>query len=140
MYTGGRIMREIKYRAWDKIDDEFLFSEKLGLSEFFLIIERRNEVQKSCILEQFTGLRDKNGKEIYEGDILKLTEDCRNYHYYNGRIFQCKYVIAFGTTPGLFFVSHGELIDINTARKPEKYEIIGNIHENPELIEQVAEY
>ena len=77
---------------------------------------------------QDTGLKDKNGKEIYEGDIIEKTY----YSYHQpecSELFEIKY-------EGLSF--HFEHIKGSTFHLPftEDIEIIGNIHENPELLEE----
>ena len=56
-------MREIKFRAWDKVSKKMLKCTGIVYPED---IERQN-----LVLMQYTGLSDKNGKEIYEGDIVK---------------------------------------------------------------------
>lgn len=61
-------MREIKFRAWDKIDKQYIY------------IERPSQVPSNWAqvweLEQYTGLTDKNGKEVYEGDICEVQCEC----------------------------------------------------------------
>ncbi len=112
------IQREIKFRAWDKISrvmhqwDDYAPSSEI-LNEDY------------CVLMQFTGLKDKNGKEIYEGDILTWQ--------WNG--MDKKYLIIediFTTwRKALEFESKG----IGRWELPSICEIIGNIFENPELLE-----
>ena len=117
-------MREIKFRAWfkgglngekeAKMTDEFDFSDFDG--EYF--------IPEGCYLVnmeimQFTGLKDKNGKEIYEGDILD-NEGARQ-----------KYEVIFHN--GCFCISQGG-IGYHIFNE-KKVEVIGNIYENKDLLE-----
>lgn len=77
----------------------------------------------SCILMQYTGLKDKNGKEIYEGDIIE-------FEYHNGGGFsRVKEPVTFYN--GQFSVWQESINNYN-----ENCEIIGNIFENPELVQK----
>ena len=76
---------------------------------------------------EFTGLKDKNGKEIYEGDIIKSDKWC--FYHLKGGEFNIRSV-AF--MDGAFSVEGHNLLMLI---KDFDGEIIGNIHENPELLE-----
>ena len=123
--------REIKFRAWDATEKRWFvptdYQKKTGASEFFgcdqeIIRFNRGDI----ILMQFTGLKDKNGREIYEGDILKdvIAElewvGAREVRW-NGTDCEWQAWRALGFIKLMFFVA-------------EKLEVIGNICENPELL------
>jgi len=122
-------MREIKFRAWDKgkkrmyCGDEINSIHHSGILQI-VIEEEKNDwmvMPGDYILMQYTGLRDKNGKEIHEGDVL-------SYELKQGwEIFfedGCYYMMCDG---------HSFLLEKARAQISE---IIGNIHENPELIKE----
>jgi uncharacterized phage protein (TIGR01671 family) len=116
-------MREIKFRAWDITEkimhtwEQWCKEEK---QENFIVLNN-----DYYILMQYTGLKDKNGKEIYEGDIVFrdiLGED---------EIYVVEYnPIDAGYNP---FCVAGEYNDEWILTKHSR--VIGNIYENPELLE-----
>lgn len=129
-----------RYRAWDKIhkimyETDDIMSIDFGRSQISvktLFFERTNHYDfDDVVLMQSTGLTDKNGKEIFEGDIVKVTDDDERTNFPDGGI---------GTICGLdkifmWYIDgqvHNGLFDISQ----EYYiEVIGNIHANPELAE-----
>jgi len=126
-------MREIKFRAWHK--EKKIMGEVLGIDILHKEIFFSNGDVDCCgfadlkyiELMQYTGLKDKNNKEIYEGDILFESFGERYY----------KVVFENGSFRAEFegdFEEHSfDLIDVVLHR----CEIIGNIYENPELIKEV---
>ena len=109
-------MREIKFRAWNKKTKEWEFAEAMPVFS----ISIAEDLMKDLEIIQFTGLKDKNGKEIYEGYIVKTI--CRKYEV-------------------VFEVSEFALKNVNTRQTSLKrlyeyqdMEIIGNKFENPELL------
>lgn len=124
-----------RYRAWLKEDKEMVDVEEINFfnGEFDFIGDAITWMCKSddCVLMQSTGLRDKNGKEIFEGDIVKVTDDDERTNFPDGGI---------GTICGLdeifmWYIDgqvHNGLFDISQ----EYYiDVIGNIYENQELLE-----
>ena len=115
-------MREIKFRVRGKDSNKYLNEGKgLTLKEIQNICEI-----EACDFEQFTGLKDKKGKEIYEGDIICL---CKNKGGFLKVEFKNQYV-------GGWVLTYKNEKDLSLgARDCEDLEISGNIHENPELLE-----
>ena len=117
--------REIKFRAWSKkynkmyfMDkNDFIFRKRFHGVSFSVQDDDGFKTIDPLIPMQFTGLKDKNGKEIYEGDIISGGYGGNNVVEYDGAAF----------SP--FAITGSELVD-----DPEKVEVIGNIYENPELL------
>ena len=120
-------MRELKFRAWaDNHWTDFIPTCRTHDEYNTNIIDNDS---KSCgrIVEQYTGLKDRNGKEIYEGDIIQERYGKTVVEFSTEDIGSC------GCCVPSFFGS-GFLVTRND--NPENCEVIGNIHENPELLEE----
>ena len=114
-------VREIKFRAFDE--------EKGKLTEPFRLGSVLCETYGgSKTLMQFTGRKDKNGREIYEGDIT---------NYGEVRWFDDLNWDSGGSShPGFYFVTkYGDLGDLQYHTGFDDCEVLGNRYENPELIE-----
>jgi uncharacterized phage protein (TIGR01671 family) len=128
-------MREIKFRAWIKsgFDEDikpFMTEvDKIFLSEEAIEADCEYWNFEDVVLMQYTGLKDKNGKEIYEGDIVDIIHPCWTnkctVEFINGSfVFKSKELVNENTVvPGFSFM-----------REIWKVEIIGNIYNNSELL------
>jgi hypothetical protein len=116
-------MKEIKFRAWDKSDKMMKYSKSYdGLGTFFNLIELREEANVQYELMQYTGLKDKNGKEIYENDLID--DGC-------GKVFLVESITPLQQSMYFSYENYDDFM----SNSDIDYEIAGNIHENPELLE-----
>ena len=124
--------REIKFRAWDSKEIIYSHNNDLNrktfqLSWFFQKVDNIDYMNNTnTILMQFTGLLDKNGKEIYEGDIVMSYKD-----QYEDKPSKNEVKFESGCFK-LFCKGLNEIPIFNYSNKD--LEVIGNIYENPELI------
>lgn len=128
--------REIKFRAWSKVEEEMVYGIDLttqdgtahpinGNWDNIMSLDERVE------LMQYTGLKDKNGTEIYEGDIVLTDNSIDNFHtelrskkLYEVRYWDGSFMLRFDDK-NIDYLSTGETC----------CEVIGNIYENPDLLE-----
>lgn len=127
-------MREIKFRAWGHQDDGQceMFYEFTDFDKYF-IPEAYDVPICDHVLMQYTGLKDKNEKEIYEGDIVDFT-----FFYYGETEVEIskKGEIVFDDFGFCFKANEEEdyLLGNLTFDSESDIEVIGNKYENPELI------
>lgn len=126
--------REIKFRVWDinfkhycYEDVSFVFHDAIGINKIF--------TQKRYLFQQYVGLKDKNGKEIYEGDILQMFNTGRCVANNQGEA-DMLYLVKYDNLKFEFKVIKGQLMEYcgYLTEKPLERIVIGNIFENPELL------
>ena len=117
-------MRELKFRAWDIDCHRFEYFE-IGENDDCYGMFRVAANKFGSVVEQYTGLKDKNGKEIYEGDIVTLNGEWEEIEHDD-----CS-IVTFEN--GCFRVGDG--YENEAGSYLSDWRIIGNIHEDPELLE-----
>ena len=114
-------MREIKFRVWNgwlnKFENDFETRRQGNKLTFWVDDNENDECVQLGDIQQFTGLKDKNGKEIYEGDIIEQI-------FYGDEISKIMLVVED--------IRNLESIRCGSSKENK---IIGNIYENPEFVE-----
>jgi uncharacterized phage protein (TIGR01671 family) len=135
---GYDCMRELKFRAWIISEKKLAKVHSLHLNKKSIIISystdygaggNRSVTSDDYILEQYTGMRDCYGKEIYEGDIVKVIRNNEGESDYFTTDIETVLEPSWMELEPIY--SGGE----DTWWEIESLEVIGNIHENPELLE-----
>jgi hypothetical protein len=134
-------LREIKFRAWDELNRVMMEPETVGLFIHFdgtmnhhdLGIVQGTSNTPQMTLLQYTGLKDSNGKEIYEGDVVKSVA-LSNDHHQRG---------ATAVSPVEYWCGNAVLSITYTPIYPfcldHDIEIIGNIYEHPHLLKEASQ-
>ena len=135
--------REIKFRAWDNVNNQMLDVQELNFEDCFYggyttvrttMYSDYFDIREIPIM-QYTGLHDKNGKEIYEGDIVLL--DCYSYEE---PVLGGKFKVIYDDINGMWLLVDLEnkdrsftFGDIKSYYRTE-IEVIGNIYDNSKLL------
>jgi uncharacterized phage protein (TIGR01671 family) len=132
------VVRGIKFRVWygemDYIDDFYYFEEQ-GICEIVDGIGYGNHF--ICNVMQYTGLIDKNGKEIYEGDIIKDAGTVTGEVYWNkdhAGFFVKLTIPNVQESMKSFMNLHYPILDTPIIYVLKNFYVIGNKYENPEII------
>ena len=123
--------REIKFRAWDKKAKQYTNNVNVNFMCGAVNSESNKVIFQRYCFEQFTGLKDRNEKEIYEGDVVNVVNE-------DDELLKCIDVISrVYFCDGMFVIDENEFqIPLyETFNREYGCQVIGNIHENPELLE-----
>ena len=135
-------MRELKFRIW--VNDEERYYDETDEESYQIIpngqVTYTSEAYEedgafytdttnatdNVVVEQYTGLKDRYGEPIYEGDIIKYAWT------------RCNYIVAYRKYDASFVLENDdrEEIILFQYNRQNDYEVIGTIHENPELLEE----
>jgi uncharacterized phage protein (TIGR01671 family) len=125
-------MREIKFRAWDK--DRGRMERSVGVNPFYVDdLDRRLWKHDEVELMQYTGLKDRNGKEIYEGDIIQTYLDGDKDTIHVVKWHGAKRYPAFDLSP--YIDCDCNAMSYYHEGNDAGMEVIGNIYEHPHLLE-----
>ena len=133
-------MKTNKFRVWDKYLKHFVTEEGYAITASGKLLGRKNGNEyieckntKHLVIQYFTGLFDKEGKEIFEGDIVRSPDHCFTLDFKKWE--QSPHEVAFRNNSFriLDFVDgdkHAPFLGYIT----KKHKVIGNIYENPDLL------
>ena len=132
--------REIKFRAWGKTGKRMIWWDEISKNPHGLL--RCFTWDDMYALMQYTGLHDKNGREIYEGDIVRDSEDKMCIVKFGLHVLGCCGCCYDGhQSVGFYLDPHNDRWDLGPTAQGKEWdsaglEVIGNIYETPELLKE----
>jgi uncharacterized phage protein (TIGR01671 family) len=137
-------MRQLKFRIWDKLQKQYTYSTDWAARHYWITLSGQVQNMQNgagspeLVIQQWTGLQDKDGKEIYEGDLVKTENaDRKNYDErflsVNSEVYYNKNTASFRTNwtnapKTIYLVGELALPYSGATNK-----VVGNIFQNPEL-------
>ncbi|MFB5404237.1 YopX family protein [Enterococcus avium] len=131
-----------KYRAWDKENDQMLFPDDTDKIYFEITVDGivtydMNHILPDgtftildTVLMQSTGFHDKNGKEIFVGDIVIHTQKSINY----GDVYHHSYAEVFQQQNGAYRIRGKDIYGADAYGARKNLKVVGNIYEHAELL------
>ena len=123
-YVFGGIVQGVVHELWKNADRAYITVFPEFLSTVKLV-----EVDPATV-GQYTGLKDKNSKRIFEGDIIKIPDDYDEFGLNAGEIYEVYFICGGFRLKPKYTKARGYWLEDD-----ETVEVIGNIHDNPELLE-----
>lgn len=134
-------MREIKFRAWNKVNNKMIYYDEdcsapdMTLNGVLISHDKQSNVSYQYELMQFTGLLDKNGKEIYfDSSIVEYTYEINNDVERSEETRTGVVILDLKYTNSLCVKTAGGGLYHFTASEMRNIEVVGTVHENPELM------
>lgn len=121
-------MKELKFRVWDNVD---YMSSSFNLQD---VQEKKVQWTRDCVVMQYTVLNDKNGKEIFEGDIVEFDKNGIGDIPYDGYHKIRRTPVYWNDFRASWSVKFSEMANHDLFKYHLMCEVIGNIYENPELL------
>jgi uncharacterized phage protein (TIGR01671 family) len=139
-----------EFRVWDKLEERFITSDKGYQGHYVLSLNgefhnlQNGSGGKEYIVQQYTGLMDKNGRKIFEGDIVERLYDVMCFKTEGGRIFEGCEPSNFSIEKHIFNevkwvgtgFDFGGVFQIGWRLRNNSIKVVGNIFENYKLLEE----
>lgn len=129
-------MKMLKFRVWDKVNKKMIDALELTSEGYKMRFNLEERTSDDIVWLQFTGLHDKNGKEIYEGDIINDWEgnDCVVTWIFEWGMYASLFSHEYSNYKSHCIDSIDETMFWTFPIENKEASIIGNIYENPELL------